>query len=106
MRTGRRATTSSPPPSNTMPSWKPAVSWRQEGFRVTYLPVDGDGLVDPAAVAEAITDKTILISIMHANNEIGTIQPIAEIGSDGAGEGDLFPYGRRSDLRPSAVYGG
>jgi cysteine desulfurase len=51
-----------------------------EGFRVTYLPVDGEGLVDPAAVAGAITDKTILISIMHANNEIGTIQPIAEIG--------------------------
>ncbi|MBU1150926.1 MAG: cysteine desulfurase NifS [Proteobacteria bacterium] len=51
-----------------------------EGFKVTYVPVDGDGLVDPASVAEAITDKTILISIMHANNEIGTIQPIAEIG--------------------------
>jgi cysteine desulfurase len=51
-----------------------------EGFKVTYVPVDGDGLVDPALVAEAITDKTILISIMHANNEIGTIQPIAEIG--------------------------
>jgi cysteine desulfurase len=51
-----------------------------EGFKVTYVPVDGDGLVDPASVAEALTDKTILISIMHANNEIGTIQPIAEIG--------------------------
>ena len=53
----------------------------KEGFRVTTLPVDGEGLVDPAAVADAITDKTILISIMHANNEIGTIQPIAEIGA-------------------------
>ena len=52
----------------------------REGFRVTYLPVDGEGLVDPDAAAGAITDKTILISIMHANNEIGTIQPIAEIG--------------------------
>ncbi|OHE18794.1 MAG: cysteine desulfurase NifS [Syntrophobacterales bacterium GWC2_56_13] len=51
-----------------------------EGFKVTYVPVDGDGLVDPASVAGAITDKTILISVMHANNEIGTIQPIAEIG--------------------------
>jgi cysteine desulfurase len=51
-----------------------------EGFRITSLPVDGDGLIDPADVAEAITDKTILITIMHANNEIGTIQPIAEIG--------------------------
>jgi cysteine desulfurase len=47
---------------------------------VTYLPVDGEGLVDPAAVAGAITDETILVSIMHANNEIGTIQPVAEIG--------------------------
>lgn len=53
----------------------------QEGFRVTTLPADGDGLVDPAAVAGAITDKTILISVMHANNEIGTIQFIAEIGA-------------------------
>ncbi|MCX5821562.1 MAG: cysteine desulfurase NifS [Deltaproteobacteria bacterium] len=51
-----------------------------EGFRVTYLPVDGEGLVDPAAVAGAITDETILVSIMHANNEIGTIQPVAHIG--------------------------
>ncbi|MHB9096463.1 MAG: cysteine desulfurase NifS [Syntrophales bacterium] len=52
----------------------------REGFRVTYLPVDGEGLVDPDAVAGAITGKTILITVMHANNEIGTIQPIAEIG--------------------------
>ncbi len=50
------------------------------GFRVTYLPVNGYGLVDPADVKRAITDKTILISVMHANNEIGTIEPIAEIG--------------------------
>ncbi len=52
----------------------------REGFRVTYLPVDGEGMVDPDAVAKAITGKTILITIMHANNEIGTIQPVAEIG--------------------------
>ncbi len=52
-----------------------------EGFRITYLPVNKEGLVNPAAVADALTDKTILISIMHANNEIGTIQPIAEIGA-------------------------
>ncbi|MDP2840141.1 MAG: IscS subfamily cysteine desulfurase, partial [Syntrophales bacterium] len=53
----------------------------QEGFKVTRLPVDGDGLVDPSEVAKAITNRTVLISIMHANNEIGTIEPIAEIGS-------------------------
>jgi cysteine desulfurase len=50
------------------------------GFHVTYLPVDKDGLIDPEDVKKAITDKTILISIMLANNEIGVIQPIAEIG--------------------------
>lgn len=52
----------------------------KRGFRVTYLPVDEYGLVDPEDVKKAITDKTILISIMHANNEVGTIEPIAEIG--------------------------
>lgn len=52
----------------------------REGFDVTYLPVDPDGLVDPDDVARAITGRTILISIMHANNEIGTVQSIAEIG--------------------------
>ena len=62
----------------------------KEGFRVTYLPVDGDGLVDPADVVKAITDRTILISIMHANNEIGTIQHIAEIGRIARGKGICF----------------
>ncbi len=52
----------------------------RHGFQVTFLPVDGDGLVDPAAVEAAITPQTILITIMHANNEVGTLEPIAEIG--------------------------
>ncbi|MCH2321776.1 MAG: cysteine desulfurase [SAR202 cluster bacterium] len=51
----------------------------QFGFDVTYLPVDGHGLVSPEDVAAAITDKTILVSVMLANNEIGTIQPIKKI---------------------------
>ena len=51
----------------------------QFGFDVTYLPVDNDGLVDPEDVARAITDRTILVSVMLANNEIGTIEPVAEI---------------------------
>jgi cysteine desulfurase NifS len=50
------------------------------GFRTTYLPVDGYGMVDPDDAEKAITPETILISVMHANNEVGTIQPIAEIG--------------------------
>ncbi len=49
------------------------------GFDVTYLPVDKNAMVDPEAVKKAITSKTLLISIMHANNEVGTIQPIHEI---------------------------
>jgi cysteine desulfurase len=52
----------------------------KQGCYVTYLTVDKDGLVDPDQVRKAITDKTILISVMLANNEIGVIQPIAEIG--------------------------
>jgi cysteine desulfurase len=51
-----------------------------QGFSVTYLPVDRDGIVDPDDVRKAITDDTILISVMHANNEIGTIEPLAKIG--------------------------
>lgn len=50
------------------------------GFQTTYLPVDGYGRVDPDEVARAITDQTILVSVMYANNEVGTIEPIAEIG--------------------------
>ena len=51
------------------------------GCDVTYLPVDADGLVDPGDVESAITSETRLISVMHANNEIGTIQPVSEIGA-------------------------
>ncbi|MGD8211005.1 MAG: cysteine desulfurase family protein, partial [Desulfobacterales bacterium] len=49
------------------------------GYDVTYLPVDEHGMVKVLDVSDAITSKTILITIMHANNEVGTIQPIAEI---------------------------
>lgn len=52
---------------------------KSAGFRVTSLPVDKTGRVDPRDVSEAITDETILVSIMHSNNETGTIQPIEEI---------------------------
>ena len=62
----------------------------QEGTRVTYLPLKGDGLVDLDMLREAITDKTILVSIMYANNEIGVVQPIAEIGKICKERGILF----------------
>lgn len=52
----------------------------KKGFDVTYLPVDEDGFVDPKDVENAITDKTALVTIMHANNETGVIEPIEEIG--------------------------
>jgi cysteine desulfurase len=58
------------------------LKWLEsQGFAITILPVDGFGQVDPEAVRRAITDDTILISIMHANNEVGTIQPLAEISA-------------------------
>lgn len=59
---------------------EPCHELEKQGFRVTYLDVDADGFVDPQELAAAITDETILVSIMHANNEIGTIQPVEEIG--------------------------
>lgn len=59
---------------------EPCKFLQKRGFKVTYLPVDKEGLVNPEDVKKTITDKTILISVMHANNEIGTIEPIAEIG--------------------------
>jgi cysteine desulfurase len=61
-----------------------------EGFDVEYLSVDAAGRVEAAAVAEALRDDTVLVSVMHANNEIGTIQPIAEIGAACARKGVPF----------------
>jgi len=57
------------------------------GHEVTYIPVDRDGRVNPVAIEEAVQDNTRLISIMHANNEIGSIQPIAEVGAIAASHG-------------------
>ncbi|HSQ57061.1 MAG TPA: aminotransferase class V-fold PLP-dependent enzyme, partial [Gemmata sp.] len=62
----------------------------RDGFQVTYLPVDRYGQVNADQVREAMTDKTILVSIMAANNEIGTLQPIAEIGRLCKEKGVLF----------------
>jgi cysteine desulfurase len=62
----------------------------KDGYRVTYLPVQKDGRISLDGLRAAITDKTILISIMTANNEIGVIQPIAEIGAIAKEKGILF----------------
>jgi cysteine desulfurase len=62
----------------------------KQGARVTYLPVQKDGRIDLGQLREAITDKTILITIMTANNEIGVLQPVAEIGALAKEKGVLF----------------
>jgi cysteine desulfurase len=62
----------------------------KRGFKVTYLPVGTDGLISPDDIKNAMTDKTILVTIMMANNEIGVIQPIAEIGKLCKEKGVLF----------------
>src|SRR5262249_48373373 len=62
----------------------------RQGFEVTFVPVGSDGLLDVEAIRQAITPKTILLSVMFANNEIGTIQPIAEIGKLAKEKGIIF----------------
>ena len=69
---------------------EPCKALEKRGFQVTYVGVDKDGLVSPDEVKQAITDKTILISIMHANNEIGSIQPISQIGKIAKEKGIYF----------------
>jgi cysteine desulfurase len=62
----------------------------REGFEVTFLPVSGEGIVDPEAVRAALRPDTILVSVMHANNEVGTVQPVEEIGRITRERGILF----------------
>lgn len=69
---------------------EPCKFLEKRGFKVTFVGVDKQGLVSPEDIKKAITDKTILISVMHANNEIGTIQPVAEIGRIAKEKGIYF----------------
>jgi cysteine desulfurase len=62
----------------------------RRGWRTTLIPVDASGIVDPAHLREAVTSETALVSVMHANNEIGTIQPIAELAAIAHEQGALF----------------
>ena len=75
----------------------------KRGFKVTYLPVGSDGLISPDDVKNAITDKTILVSVMHANNEIGVLQPIAEIGQRLQRARRSVSHGRDSGRGQAAV---
>lgn len=63
---------------------------RLHGVEVTRLPVDGDGLVDPAALSDALTERTVLVSVMAANNETGALQPIAALARAARARGALF----------------
>ena len=69
---------------------KSCEALEKQGFSITYLDVDEEGYVDPESIRKAITEETILVSIIHGNNEIGTIQPIAEIGKICAQKNILF----------------
>jgi cysteine desulfurase len=62
----------------------------REGFEVTILPVSGEGIVDPEAVRAALRPDTVLVSVMHANNDVGTVQPVEEIGRITREKGVLF----------------
>ena len=69
---------------------EPCKFLEKKGFKITYVGVDKYGLVSPEDIKKAITDKTILVSVMHANNEIGTIEPIAQIGKIAKEKGIYF----------------
>jgi len=69
---------------------EPAKFLETQGFKITYVGVDKYGVINPEDIKKAITDETILISIMHANNEIGTIEPISEIGAIAREKGIYF----------------
>jgi cysteine desulfurase len=68
----------------------PLKALEKEGFKVTYLSVNKDGLIDPEVVSKAMTPETILVTLTHASNEIGTIEPITEIGERVKGKGVIF----------------
>ncbi len=80
-----------------------ARALERQGFSVTYLPVDGDGLLDPETVRAALTPQTILISVQHANQEIGTVQDIAAIGAIAKEAHVLFHTRRHPHVHAAAA---
>ena len=86
---------SSSAPSNIrQQAWQPCEFLKRLGCRVTVVPVDGHGLVDPDAVRQALGRGATLVSIMHSNNEVGTLQPIAEIAAIAKERDAPRPLGR------------
>ena len=79
----------------------PMRALEREGWRITIIGVDAQGVIDPEAVADAMTDETVLVSVMAANNEVGSVQPLARIGAICAARGVVF----HSDLAQIAAYG-
>lgn len=77
---------------------------RLHGFRITYLPVDQDGRVDPAELEAVIDQQTVLVTIMHANNETGTLQPIAELAEIAHRYGILFHTDASQSVGKIATY--
>lgn len=73
---------------------------RLHDVEVTFLPVDGEGLVDPQALAAAIRTHTVLVSIMYANNETGVIQPVTELARIAHEHGVLFHTDAATGCRP------
>ncbi|PBB14188.1 cysteine desulfurase DndA [Mesorhizobium loti] len=80
---------------------EPARALEREGWRVTYVPVGEDGRVSVSAIADSLCDDTALVSVMGANNEVGSLQPIQEIGALCAARGVIF----HTDLAQIAAYG-
>jgi len=70
--------------------YQAAAFLARHGFEVTFLPVDSHGVVAPDAVEEALSDRTVMVSVMHANNETGAIQPVADVGTLCRARGVLF----------------
>ena len=70
----------------------PCGQLEREGFRVSYVPVDRQGRVDPTGLGRALTDQTVLVSVMAANNEVGTLQPIADLAQICTDRGGTVPY--------------
>lgn len=90
---------------------KPLEQLKQRGWKYTLVPPKSDGVIDPATIAKAITEKTVLVSVMYANNEIGTVQPlkditaaIAEIRKQRRKTGNLLPVYVHTDACQAAAY--